>query len=102
MLRCSQCQSVALLGSTFCSRCGAPLSSSSEAETVAIANAAAARLKVSSTPDEGLFPPGVVLGQRYRIAGRLGKGGMGEVYKATDLLVGEAVALKFLPDSLSA
>ena len=101
MLRCSHCQSVATLRSAFCARCGAPLSSSS-AETVAIANAAAARLKASSTPDEGLFPPGVVLGQRYRIASRLGKGGMGEVYKATDLLVGEAVALKFLPDSLSA
>jgi serine/threonine-protein kinase len=52
-------------------------------------------------PPGARFEPGELLSGRYRVVAPLSKGGMGEVYRADDLALGQPVALKFLPPHLA-
>src|SRR5215467_8526016 len=102
MATCPRCSAGVESRQRFCGACGAFLESSSETRTMPIFGGAAARLRTTPGPAEGRFPIGAVLAQRYQLVGLAGKGGMGEVYKVSDLVLRQTVALKFLTERLAA
>src|SRR5579864_98611 len=110
---CPYCGSGAPESARFCPACGRP-SSAGEAQVTLDRSPSApapAPPSSSSSPsrasalfraESGRIVPGTLLADRYRIVALIGRGGMGEVYRAEDLKLDQDVALKFLPERLVA
>ena len=97
MRLCPSCATAVPLDHEFCGKCGKPVNGAPGAATQTVHQPRSPTPSSSKNMDEGRFPPGTLLAQRYRVVSLLGRGGMGEVYRANDLLLAQTVALKFLP-----
>jgi serine/threonine protein kinase len=103
---CTTCNNPNKASSRFCAVCGASLLVSRSAKELypsTVIEGSRANLPRSVgaefNPDDLI---GNILGGKYRIDAQLGAGGMGQVYRATRLSIGDEVAVKILQQRFAA
>ncbi len=92
-VECPSCRFENPDDTNFCGKCASPLLEQADSTDVPTATL---NLMVPE------FKTGSIVAGRYKIIERLGKGGMGRVYKVHDLEVGEKIALKLIRPEIAA
>src|SRR5262247_3838918 len=96
---CPNCGNVSE-GKRFCDKCSAELES--PLAPIATASGDAQSPATVSQPSASGALTGRTLDQKYYLESKLGVGGMGTVYRAGRLLIGDQVAVKVLhPDQMA-
>ncbi len=99
MSSCRACDRSLPDGSAYCPACGVAAGGPAAPAPLP---PAVTPTPAPGTPAPGGFAAGTLLIGRYRVISLIGRGGMGEIFLADDLELGQQVALKFLPETVAA